>query len=389
MAKRYGPWATSIDAGSRAELSTFWRRRLTMLLPASQTSAIPSRRSLVCLVAIGALLLTLPTFYSVAAVAEDVNSAGAPSANEPKASEKPNSDKPRKDDESNSAAKAAQAAYEAAVEAYSKSNGDIESVYRWSSRWMQADVSARGAAAVQSHLDRMQMLCDRIAKLHELGAKGGEETSYAAARYYVLEAKDMLQRMKGLKSSQLAAAKAGKNTEKSATPRHDREMTDWNRMTWRIAIDLDAATLDPAAVQFAILDEDPLATFNAEIKKMYAYYHDHEQQAENAQLKKIQRTSAMTVSWNAGFRKVTGSELYLLTGGAAHSQMMSSNGRAGKKWIVTKTVNAEGTLTCWCLPVEVKKGKSIHVTLTEKNAFDLEKAYDNAMKAAEEAKDSE
>lgn len=385
MLCQYGPWATSIDTGARAELSTFWRRRLEMLLPVSQTSAIPSRRSLTCLVVIGVLLVALPTFCSVAAIAEDGNGTDTPAAGE----QKPNSDKPQKDDKNSSAAKAAQAAYEAAVEAYSKGNGDIESVYRWSTRWMQADALTRGTAAVQSHLDRMQMLCDRVAKLHELGAKGGEETNYAAARYYVLEAKDMLQRMKGLKSSRPATAKAGTNTEKSATPRRDREIADFNRKTWRIAIDLDAANLDPPAVQFAILDEDPLPAFNAEIKRMHDYYHDREQQAENERLKKIQRTSAMTVSWDAGFRKVPGNELYLLTGGAANSHMMSSNGRGGKKWIVTKTVSADGTLACWCLPVEVKKGNLIRVTLTDKNAFDLEKAYDNAMKAAEEAKDSE
>ena len=94
----------------------------------------------------------------------------------------------------------------------------------------------------------------------------------------------------------------------------------------------------------------------------------------------------MTVAWDLGFRDVTGDKLYLLISAPFAVQTMSSNGPDGKKWIVTKTVRVKGKPVCWCLPVEVKRGESVHVTLTEENAFDLDAAYDKAMKAAEEAK---
>ena len=44
MTNPYGPWATAIDAGRNPQLSSFWRQRLTMLVPASQTSPVLSRR---------------------------------------------------------------------------------------------------------------------------------------------------------------------------------------------------------------------------------------------------------------------------------------------------------------------------------------------------------
>ena len=71
MKSQYGPWATLIDAGGNPQLSAFWRRRLTMLVPTSQTSPVLSRRNLLWLGAAATLLLALPTFRSAPAVAEE------------------------------------------------------------------------------------------------------------------------------------------------------------------------------------------------------------------------------------------------------------------------------------------------------------------------------
>jgi hypothetical protein len=69
MTNPYGPWATLIDAGGNPQLSAFWRRRLTMLVPASQTSPMLSRRNLLWLAMVAALMLFLPTFRSAPSIA--------------------------------------------------------------------------------------------------------------------------------------------------------------------------------------------------------------------------------------------------------------------------------------------------------------------------------
>ena len=70
-----------------------------------------------------------------------------------------------------------------------------------------------------------------------------------------------------------------------------------------------------------------------------------------------------------GFRAVHGNNLSLLI---QHSDKdfpgsgagIRSNGPAGKKWVVTKTVHLDGKPpVCWCIPVEVKKGEQVEVTL--------------------------
>ncbi len=70
MTNPYGPWATAIDAGRNPQLSAFWRQRLTMLVPTSQTSPTLSRRIILGLVASAALLFALPTFHAAPVVAE-------------------------------------------------------------------------------------------------------------------------------------------------------------------------------------------------------------------------------------------------------------------------------------------------------------------------------
>ena len=86
MSNPYGPWATSINAGSNPQLSTFWRRRLTMLVPASQTSPTLSRRNLLCLSAAAMLVMIVPT-VRLAVAAGDAESSLQGGANTAKATD--------------------------------------------------------------------------------------------------------------------------------------------------------------------------------------------------------------------------------------------------------------------------------------------------------------
>ena len=279
---QYGPWATSIDAGGNPQLNTFWRRRLVMLVPTSQARPVLSRRNVLWLAAATVLMSALPLFYSRPAAAEEEKPA---QISERTAS---NGDL----EKNGAAAQAARRAYEATLTDYYSNLADIEAVYRWSCRWMQAEGAKRGAAAIQSHFDRMQALCDQVTKRHKTGAVGGDDANFAAARYYVVEAKEMLTRAKGLPggdrliTAKNARAKPAEAAKTSATPRHDGEIAAWQQQTWQMQIDLDAPSLVPPAVQYAIFDHDPLAAFNADIKRMHAFDRERIEKAENAEAEK-------------------------------------------------------------------------------------------------------
>jgi hypothetical protein len=71
MKNKYGPWATLIDIGGNPQLSAFWKRRLKMLVPASRTSPVLSRRNLSLLTAAGILACILPTVFFTPVAAQE------------------------------------------------------------------------------------------------------------------------------------------------------------------------------------------------------------------------------------------------------------------------------------------------------------------------------
>lgn len=166
----------------------------------------------------------------------------------------------------------------------------------------------------------------------------------------------------------------------SVASAQDKQLEEWKKSTWRIAIDLDMPDLIPPAVQWSVLDEDPVPGFKERVEKMATFNRKRLQDATDPERAKMIRQSQMEVAWDLGFKSVTGDNIYLLTSAAGVSHSFSSNAPAGKKWIVTKTVNVKGESVCWCLPVETEIGKGIEVTLAGDNAFDLAATFDEVMK---------
>ncbi|MCL4852766.1 MAG: M56 family metallopeptidase [Bryobacteraceae bacterium] len=130
-----------------------------------------------------------------------------------------------------------------------------------------------------------------------------------------------------------AADKDRQRPSLSASERE--EIEQWRKRTWQLGIELDRPDLKPQAVQFAVFEKDPVPGFFAEVKSMRK--HDREQldKAASEARKKQLLDILMTVSWDSGFREVTGDELYLLT----RANTVSSNSAGGKLWVVSKTVS--------------------------------------------------
>jgi hypothetical protein len=70
MTFSFGPWTTAMHAGSAAHLSTFWKRRMTMLRRVSQSPATLTRRTLLVLMVGCAAACVLPTIQVLPVAAE-------------------------------------------------------------------------------------------------------------------------------------------------------------------------------------------------------------------------------------------------------------------------------------------------------------------------------
>jgi dipeptidyl aminopeptidase/acylaminoacyl peptidase len=83
MKTSFGPWTTALDANGSAGLSTFWKRRMTMLFQLSSTQPVLSRRTVFLLVVASVTACALPTIQVVPAAAE---TADAQAGEQPAAS---------------------------------------------------------------------------------------------------------------------------------------------------------------------------------------------------------------------------------------------------------------------------------------------------------------
>jgi hypothetical protein len=149
---------------------------------------------------------------------------------------------------------------------------------------------------------------------------------------------------------------------------------------WQMSINLEAPILKPPAVQWTVLDKDPVPDFRARVKNMKARYSEQLERAEDDDEREIARSAMMTVSWDLGFKEVTGDQVYLLTKARGVSHSLASNDPDGKKWIVTKIVQIKGKPVCWCIPVTVQTGERFRIVLTKDNMFDLGSEFDKGMR---------
>jgi hypothetical protein len=166
----------------------------------------------------------------------------------------------------------------------------------------------------------------------------------------------------------------------TGSPAKDHKVENQQYETWRMGMSLQASKRLPSAVQWAIFDHDPVPAFVARIKELRWLYREQLRAAKNEAAREEIRKGWITVQWDSGFKEIRGDRLYLLQSDQPHP--LTSNGPDGKKWIVTKVRMTKGKPVCWCMPVDLKYGEEIKVTLTDKNVFDLGSAADRALRAA-------
>ena len=147
---------------------------------------------------------------------------------------------------------------------------------------------------------------------------------------------------------------------------------------WRVNITLDVPNLIPPSVSLAIVSKDPVPAFVARIKQVRDIYKKQSPETDPIKNERL-RSVEMSVNWEQAIHDVLQANERLNTLVPNGQHVSGSSGPAGKKWVVTRVVQINGKPICWYLPVEVKSGEEIKVTLTEDNAFDIGSLYDNAM----------
>ena len=109
----------------------------------------------------------------------------------------------------------------------------------------------------------------------------------------------------------------------------DKDMENWKRSTWQMILKLETPNLVPPAVQWTVLDKDPVPGFGARLKGMQAHFKKQLERVDDEAKKTLLRSSQMTVGWDLGFKEVTGDQVNLLISapGVSHIALIERTGR--------------------------------------------------------------
>ena len=155
----------------------------------------------------------------------------------------------------------------------------------------------------------------------------------------------------------------------------------WKDSTWQIHPRLNVPELNPKAVQFAVLDSDPVGQFKKKLLQNRERFRKEIEAEKEPLPRELLKKAQMTATWNSLFRAVHGDQVYLLAPESnpkeslTRGTLVSSNSPPGRKWFTTKVEYLENALTCWCVPTDVSVGKSAEIELAKNNRFNIQRTY--------------
>jgi len=163
----------------------------------------------------------------------------------------------------------------------------------------------------------------------------------------------------------------------------DAKIQDWKESTWQIRPSLNMPDLDPEAVQFAVLDFDPIDAYRKALAQDIERIRREIGEGTNALQRGLRKRVQMTGAWDRLFNAVTGDQVHLLVPGTSkkyesivRSFVVSSNSSPGRKWVATKVVYKEDEPLCWCILVEAVIGTSVDVELRVENILDMKTLFE-------------
>ena len=104
-----------------------------------------------------------------------------------------------------------------------------------------------------------------------------------------------------------------------SSEKQNNEIMKWQATTWQIEFHLNMPGLEPEAVQYAVLDKDPIPAYISQVKMLRQAYKQQIDKVDAKPWKDAMRLAQMRTAWDSGFKDITGVNLNLLTKKGAKS----------------------------------------------------------------------
>lgn len=147
---------------------------------------------------------------------------------------------------------------------------------------------------------------------------------------------------------------------------------------WSLSVSLDVPELKPQALQYAVVDFDPIAQFKIKLRSRANFLWNMISKSATEEEKKKHIKFDINYYWGAIFEKIDGSHLYMM----GNKTSFSSYEQKPRKWFITKTTQLNENPICWCILLNPVIGNDTSITLTKENLCDLTDAFNEVMREA-------
>jgi hypothetical protein len=172
------------------------------------------------------------------------------------------------------------------------------------------------------------------------------------------------------------------------------EVRSFAESAWSVHPRLEMSALYPHSVQFALFERDPVPGFRERVAshpRSGEELRSADRSSGGSSEARELRLALLGAVWDAGFRDVTGDQVYLLTPDELESPEASdlrsgdqpvtftrvyltigSNAPAGARWLVTRSLIHDDRALVWSLHVDTVVGRTKSLVLHAANVLDLE-----------------
>jgi antitoxin MazE len=149
------------------------------------------------------------------------------------------------------------------------------------------------------------------------------------------------------------------------------KVDEWKASTWQLVPNLNLTELEPPAIQWALVNEDPVPRFVRQIKRRQATYAGRLADPPKGADAELARVALSQVAWNFVFRPTTGDEIYLLVSAVTRRSAYATSKIKERVWFATKPVELNGKVVAWSIPLQPEIGVQSAIELTLDNSIDL------------------
>lgn len=157
------------------------------------------------------------------------------------------------------------------------------------------------------------------------------------------------------------------------------KVDEWKRATWQLVPTLAVGGVDPPAVQWALLDDDPVMGFRDHLEERRSA-DDGKPALTPAPAESRSAARALaSVAWNLQFRSATADQVGLLVSAPDKMMVYSTNSAKERVWFATKPVEIDSRVLAWSFPMRPEIGSQDSVELNLGNAIDLTSIVDEVI----------